>query len=137
VAQGSENIGFALPGTLVQETVQTVQKEGRIIHPYIGVRFTPVTPALVKQNNLPVDHGVLVVHGESADFPAVVPGSPAARAGLQEGDIILEFEGKKLDENTNLASLIREKKVGDSVTLKFLRNGQERTTTLKLEEMPQ
>ncbi len=137
VAVGGENIGFALPAKAVKDTVETVKSEGRIIRPYLGLRYTPITPALQEQNNLPVEYGVLIRRGETADLLAVLPGSPAAKAGIQEGDIILEFEGQKLDEKTNLANLIRQKKVGESVRIKIWRNGQEREATVTLEEMPQ
>ena len=137
VAIGSENIGFALPANVVRETVETVRTQGRIVRPYLGIRYTPITPVLREQNNLSVDYGVLVVRGESADMLAVLPGSPANRAGIVEGDIILEFDGKRLDEETSLAQLIRKKKVGETATLKVLSRGQEKTVTVTLEEMPQ
>lgn len=137
VALGSENIGFALPANVVKKTVESVQKDGRIIRPYLGVRYVPITPILKERNNLPVDYGVLVLRGETANDLAVIPGSPASKAGVVEGDIILEFDGKKLDEETSLAKLIRDKKVGDSVSLKIWHNGEEKTVTVTLEEAPQ
>jgi len=137
VAVGSENIGFALPANLVKETADSVRTTGRIIRPYMGVRYAPVTPLVAESNQLPVDYGVVVGPGDVPTEPAVVPGSPAAKAGIVAGDIILEFDGNKLDDATSLAQLIRGKKVGDRVTLKLLSGGQEKTVTVTLEEMPQ
>lgn len=137
VALGSENIGFALPANVVKKTVESVQKDGRIIRPYLGVRYTLITPLLKERNSLPVDYGVLIIRGESPEMLAVIPGSPASKAGLVEGDIILEFDGKKLDDTTSLAKLIRDKNVGDQMRLKVWHNGEEKTVTVTLEEMPQ
>ena len=137
VAQGTENIGFALPINLVKGVVDSVEKTGKIVRPFLGVRYVAVTPAIQKQNSLPVDYGVLVLRGGTQTELAVVPGSPADKAGLEEGDIILEINGVKLDENVSLANQIRKKAVGDTVELKILHKGAERTVTVVLEEIPQ
>lgn len=134
VALGSENIGFALPANLVQSIVTSVQETGRIVRPYIGVRYIPVTPALQETNELAVDYGALVVRGERAEELAVIPGSPANKAGITEGDIILEVEGERLDEDTSLAQVIRKKNVGDTVRLKIWSKGEEREVSITLEE---
>lgn len=137
VALGSQSVGFALPANMVKSVVDSVQKNGRIIRPFLGVRYVPVTAALKENNNLSVDYGVLVSRGETPEDLAVTPGSPADKAGILEGDIILEIDGQKLDEDTSLASLIRAKQVGDSASLKILSKGQEKTVSVKLEEAPQ
>lgn len=137
VALGSENIGFALPVNLVRGVVESVQQTGTIVRPYLGVRYTVITPPLKQANNLPVDHGMLVVRGESAQELAVLPGSPADKAGLAEGDIILEADGKTLDENTSLAAIIRPKQVGDAISLKIFSKGRERIVSVTLEALPQ
>jgi serine protease Do len=137
VALGSENIGFALPAGLVTSVVESVKESGTIVRPYLGVRYIPVTPALKERNLLSVDFGVLVTRGETPQDLAVIPGSPADKAGLKEGDIILEADGTRLDENTSLAAFVRKKQVGDVVTLKVLQQGQEKTVDVTLEAMPQ
>ncbi len=137
VALGSENIGFALPVNLVRGVVESVQKTGTIVRPYLGVRYTVITPPLKEANNLPVDNGMLVVRGESAQELAVLPGSPADKAGLVEGDIILEADGTLLDEKTSLAAIIRRKQVGDAISLKVFSKGRERTVSVTLEALPQ
>jgi serine protease Do len=136
VAGAAENIGFALPANLVKDVVVSVQNNGKIVRPYLGVRYVAITPRVKATNNLPVDYGVIVGRGQSVGEPAVVPGSPAAKAGIKENDIILEIDGVKLNEDHNLASLIRRKKAGDTVSLKILRNGSEQTMTATLEAVP-
>jgi serine protease Do len=133
VALGSQNIGFALPSKGLNNLVESVKTTGKIVHPYLGVRYVEVTPALKERNNLSVDYGVLVQKGQSGNEVAVIPGSPAAKAGIIENDIILEVDGVKLNEDHKLSLVIRGKKVGDTVTLRVLRGGQERNVSVRLE----
>lgn len=107
------------------------------MRPLLGVRYTPITALNKGQLGLSVDYGVLISSGGSADNVAVLPGSSAAKAGIKEGDVILEIDNQRLTEDVSLASLIRNKKVGDKVTLKVLSGGQERDITITLEEAPQ
>lgn len=137
VALGSENIGFALPSNVVKAASDSVKETGRIIRPYIGVRYIPINAEIQQTNNLSVDYGVLVVRGENAEQLAVVPGSPANKAGIVEGDIILEMDGQRITEETSLAQMLRDKKVGDQVRLKVLSAGQEKEVTVTLEDYPQ
>jgi serine protease Do len=137
MALGSENIGFALPANAASNIVDSVKETGRIVRPYVGVRYTMVTPVLVQKNNLPVDYGALITRGETAEDLAVMPGSPADKAGLSEGDIILEVDGVKLEGKTTLASIIRQHKVGDTLGLKLLSRGEEKTLNVTLKEIPQ
>lgn len=137
VVLGSENIGFALPSNLVKSVVESVQTTGTIVRPYLGVRYMNVTPSLKEQNNLPVDYGALVIRGENSEELAVVPGSPADKADLQEGDLILEVDGVKIGSDHSLASIIRTKQPGDVLRLKVLHKGQVKEVTVTLEEIPQ
>jgi serine protease Do len=86
---------------------------------------------------LSVDYGALVLRGESREDLAVMPGSPADKAGIVENDIILEVDGVKLDDDKNLASIIRRKEVGAIVDLKILHRGEEKTVSIKLEALPE
>ncbi len=136
VQRGAENIGFALPSNTVKSIVDSVREHGEIVRPYLGVRYIQVTKALKKKNNLPVDYGALIVRGETAGDLAVIPGSPADKAGIVENDIILEVDGVKLDGKKSLALLIRQKKIGEEVTLKVLSKGKEKEVKVILEKAP-
>lgn len=135
VASDANSIGFALSANSVKNVVESVKKTGKIVRPFLGVRYTPVTTELKQQNKLTVDYGVLITGDDSSGNPAVVAGSPADKAGLKANDIILEIDGQKLDEKNQLQSIIGKKKVGDQVTLKVLSGGAKKTVNVTLEQM--
>ncbi|MFA6999580.1 MAG: trypsin-like peptidase domain-containing protein [Candidatus Paceibacterota bacterium] len=134
LAQGSSNIGFSLPINSVKSVIDQVKKTGKISRPYVGVRYVNVTGDLKAKLNLSVDYGILVAKGANANDVAVVPGSPADKAGIKEGDIILSIGGVALNQDNDFMSLIRNKRIGESLKFRVLSNGIERTVTIKLEE---
>ncbi|MEK7190489.1 MAG: trypsin-like peptidase domain-containing protein [Patescibacteria group bacterium] len=133
VAQGSQNIGFALPINSVKGAIESVKESGRIIRPYIGIRYAAINAEMKEKNNLTVDYGILVKSGANQNELAVIPGSPADKAGIVENDIVLEVDGVKLDDQTNFASIIREKKIGQVINLKILHKGAEKNVSVVLE----
>lgn len=133
IVQGSQNIGFALPINSVKGAIESVKETGRIVRPYIGIRYVTINAQLKEKNNLTVDYGVLVKSGTNVSELAVIPGSPADKAGIVENDIILEVDGVKLDEKTSLASIIRAKKIGQVINLKILSKGVEKNVSVTLE----
>jgi serine protease Do len=136
VAQGSQSIGFALPINSVKGAIESVKQTGKIIRPYIGIRYMQITQEVKDANNLSVDYGVLIQRGQTSSEIAVIPGSPADKAGLVENDIILEVDGVKLDQDHDLASIIRQHKVGDTVSLTILHKGTQKTVPLTLAAAP-
>ena len=137
MAQGAENIGFALPVNQIKLMIDQVKQTGRVSVPYIGVRYAIVNDAIQKENNLPFNYGALVIRGQRATDLAVIPGSPASKVGMVENDIILEIDGKKITEDTPLGDAISGKKVGDEIVLKVWHDGQTRDIRVRLEERPQ
>jgi serine protease Do len=133
VAQGSSNIGFSLPINSVKNAIESVKKTGKISRPYVGVRYIVINEELKNKNNLSVDYGILVQKGKSASELAVIPGSPADRAGIVENDIILEIDGVKIDENQSFLYMIRNKKVGDTISMRVLSKGVYKTVYLVLD----
>ena len=136
VQGGAENISFALPGNSVKSIVDSVKEHGEIVRPYLGVRYTQITESLKKKNNLSVDYGALIIRGKTMEDLAIIPGSPADKAGLVENDIILEVNGVKLNGKKSLSALIGQKKVGDKITLKILSKGKEKEVKVTLEKAP-
>lgn len=133
VAATAENIGFAIPINYVKKIVESVEKNGEIVRPYIGVRYKAITENLKEKNNLKYDYGVLVVSGNTRDELAVIPGSPADKAGINENDIILEINGVKLDSKTSLQNEVQKYNVGDKIKLKVDSRGEVKEYELTLE----
>lgn len=132
MAQGAENVGFALPINVVKKALADVKTSGRILYPFLGVRYVIITPGLKEEQKLPVDYGALLT--SSGEEPAVLPDSPGKKAGLKEGDIVLEFGGLKVDQDNTLGDLISKKRIGDKVGIKILRQGKELILQAILEE---
>ena len=134
MAQGAENIGFSIPINSVRKAVEDVKALGKIVYPFLGVRYIMITSALKEERKLGVDYGALLITEESES--AVLPNGPAAKAGLRDGDVILEFGGVKITEDSTLGDLISRKKVGDKVRLKTLRDSKEFEVEVQLAERP-
>ena len=137
VSQAGQNVGFATPINQVKGLVESVKKTGRIVRPWLGVRYIIITPEIKTENQLPVDYGALVVRGDRGAQLAVIPGSPADKAGIRENDIILEIDKIKITMDAPLANQIQKHKPGDTITLKVLSQGKENEVKVELEELKQ
>ncbi len=134
-SQVADNIGFALAAQEVKQAVDSVVQYGEIVRPYIGVRYAMLTPRTAKLNNLSVTYGALVVAGPTGNEVAVIPGSPAEKAGIVERDIIVSVDGETLKEK-DLVSVFRTKAVGQEITVSILRNNEEKQVKVILEKAP-
>lgn len=134
---GSEGIGFAISIDSIKNVLDSVRKTGKIVRPYLGVRTQTIDKSLQQLDNLTVDHGALVVPGSDPSQPSVVPGSPADKAGIKQGDILLEVNGEQINADNPLTARVSEYKVGDTVTIKIQRDGKEQTIKATLGELPQ
>lgn len=134
MAQGAENIGFSLPINQVKRIVEQVRTTGKLSFPYLGVRSITLTEELKKKTGLPYDYGALVLRGDTLTDFAVIPGSPADKAGIMENDIILEINGKKIDEDHGLIYYMGQYAVGDEITIKLWHKGETKDVKVKLEE---
>lgn len=128
-----ENIGFAIPINSAKKDIESVKATGKIVYPFLGVRYVLINEELVKKNNLPVNYGAWVQKNDKGE-QAIYPGSAAEKAGLKEGDIILEFGGEKITAENTLAKIIMKYNPGDKAVLKILRNKEEKTIEVVLGE---
>jgi serine protease Do len=136
-ASGSQSIGFALPADEVKSVFESVRDTGKIEQPWLGVRLLPITADVQSQLGLSYDYGDIVVRGQNATDVAVVPGSPADKAGIVENDVILAWNGTKIDDQNPLPNLVAKAKVGDVVQLKISHKGVEKTISVTLTARPQ
>ena len=125
---GSMGIGFAVPSSLARTVMDRIIKDGRVVRGHLGVFVQPVSAELAKVFQLPDTSGALV--------SGVTDNSPALKAGLQPGDVILEMDGKKVPDARSLRLLIAQSTPNTPVKLKILREGKERTIEATLMELP-
>lgn len=128
-----ENIGFAIPINSVKEDLEEIKKFGRIKRFYLGIRYVILDKNLKEKYRLPVDYGAYILREPEPDGQGVIPQSPAERAGLKEGDIILEVDNEKITLKNNLKAILKKKEPGKPITLKVLRNKEELITQANLE----
>ena len=119
----AENMGFAIPISSVKGMLTQLIEKGEAQRAYIGVYSVEITPDVAKEYNLPVSSGVYLYN--SAKYSAIVKGSPAEKAGLQNKDIITAVNGVKIGASGSLSTLIGEYKPGDTVQLTVIRDGNE------------
>lgn len=134
----AQSIGFAVPSNVVKNAYTQVRQTGKITtaeRSFLGVRYAPISQELAKRDNLPYDYGMLIAT-DSENEPGVVANSPAARAGLKSGDIILEVSGKQLNERYILSDALSGFKPGDTVSLKVYSSGAVRDVEVKLDKRP-
>lgn len=133
IAEGAQSIGFAIPVNQIKKTLKDVQTSGRVIYPFLGVRHIPVTPAVKESYKLTVDQGALILKGAKGEA-GVTPGSPADKAGLKEGDVIVALGGVKITEDTSLIGELQKHQVGEKVSVDIIRDGKPMTLSIVLEE---
>lgn len=133
--EGSQNIGFAIPINDAKPLIASVKNNGRIVRPYLGVRYVAVDKQVATENDLSVDHGAWVKAANDAN-PGVVADSPAAKAGVKEGDVIIKVGNTTVDATHSLQSLIGQHKVDDKVAIVVMRDGKQVTLNATLEAAP-
>ncbi|HET7035791.1 MAG TPA: trypsin-like peptidase domain-containing protein [Thermomicrobiaceae bacterium] len=124
----AEGIGFAIAINTAKQIADEIVSTGKASHPYVGVSYIPLTPAIAAQLNVTATKGALI--------QSVVDGSPAAKAGLQKDDIVTKVDGKELTTDSSFANAVESHKVGDTITLTVVRNGQTMQVPVTLAERP-
>jgi len=127
-SEGNQGIGFAVPANLARAVMDQILKNGKVTRAYLGIVPQDVTPAMAKAFGEKEPNGALV--GD------VSPDSPAQRSGLLKGDIILELNGKSVEDANQLRMSISLMSPDAGVTLKVFRSGVEREVSVKLAELP-
>ncbi len=125
---GNQGIGFAIPINLARQVMESLITNGKVARGFLGVGIQDLTPELASEFKAGEGGGALVTE--------VMPQSPAAKAGLQNGDVIVQIDGKPVSDSVRLRLLVGQTAPGTQITLKLVRQGKEKTVSLTLEEIP-
>ena len=125
---GVEGMGYAISSNSSKPIIEDLIRQGYVTRPWLGVELYTVTPFMAATNDLPVDEGVLITR--------VFTPSPAAQAGLQEGDIITRFGDENIANRDDLVLAIHNCQIGQEVEITFVRGEETRTTIARLQETP-
>jgi S1-C subfamily serine protease len=127
VSSNAQNIGFAIPINVAKPVIDEFNRTGKIAGPpFLGVGYQVISQRAALLNSVP----------QGMYLTQIVSDSPAAKAGLQTGDIVTKIDGQKMTDTNDLAKVIQTKKIGDTVTLEYYRDGETKTTKATLVEAP-
>jgi serine protease Do len=124
---GNIGIGFAVPSEVAQPIIAELRENGKVTRGWLGVAIQPVTPEIAEALGLDQQRGALVAQ--------VTPDSPAAKAGIEQGDVITQFNGQQLEGPRELSRTVAQTDVGKQVTITVLRDGESRTLNATLTEL--
>jgi 2-alkenal reductase len=124
----AQGLFFAIPANTVSQIALQLINEGRVVYPYLGIDYVPVSPEAAAFNDLPVDFGAFVRE--------VAPGGPADRGGLQAGDIVTAVAGRRIGADIGFTEALFGSRPGETVEVAYVRGVGEATTEVTLEERP-
>ena len=120
-------MGFAIPAQIVQPTVETLIRDGKVTHAYIGIQIADVTPDNAKFFQMNKAEGALISQVE--------PDAPGAKAGLRTGDVITELDGKPVTDAGQLQMTVGQKRPGETIHLLVMRDSKSTSVAVKLEAL--
>jgi serine protease Do len=125
---GYQGIGFAVPSNMVRLVMDQLVQKGKVTRGWIGVTIQELTPELAQKFGLKKSNGALVSD--------VVKDSPAAKAGIMRGDVIIEFNGKEIKDVSNLRNMVAQSKIDGEISMRIFRSGKEYTVKVFIIELP-
>lgn len=125
---GYQGIGFAIPANMVKNVMDSIISQGKVVRGWLGVQIQPLTADLARQFKLKDENGVLLVD--------TVEGGPADKGGLKRGDVIIEYDGKKINDPFHFKNMVAETKPGKSVPLTIIRDGNVTKKNVTIGELP-
>jgi Do/DeqQ family serine protease len=129
IVAAGQGIGFAIPINMVKRVVDQLVEKGKVVRGWLGVALQPLSKELVQTLGLPGSEGALVA--------STIPDSPAAKAGLQQGDVVVAYDKTPVEDSLHLQRLVADTKVGQTVTLDVWRKKQKIQVTTTVAEVPE
>jgi serine protease Do len=126
---GYEGIGFAIPANLARTIADSLEKHGRVVRGWLGVSIQEVTPELAAQFDLDAPRGAVVTE--------VLGNSPAEKAGLKRGDVIVALNGQEVENLARLRLVVASAKVGSRMTVRVVRDGKRKKLDVTIGELPE
>lgn len=133
---GAENIGFAIPVNDIKGLIKSVLEKGKLERPYLGIRYVSLDDDAAEAYDLEQKSGAYIVPKGNRRQDSILPDSPAAKAGLKEGDIITKIAGKEINDKSSLTSLISQHSVGETIEVTIIRDSKEQIIKVTLEAAP-
>jgi S1-C subfamily serine protease len=126
IRRGAVGLGFAVPIAMASHAMQQIVEHGRVLRAFLGIGYGDVTPEIAARFQLPARQGVVISE--------VVPGGPAARAGMRPGDLVVGIDGVEVRQGADLRRVLRTRLPGEVITLSLLREGRALTVQPRLVE---
>lgn len=131
IIQGAQGLGFSIPINTAQRIANQLIAKGKVDHAYLGIQMVTLTPELQKEVNSNPNSGLNIDRDRGVLIVKVVGNSPAARAGIRAGDIILKIDGKEITDAAAVQQLVEKSGVGNNLALELSRNGRNLSLNLK------
>jgi len=129
IKAGATGIGFAIPINIAKEFLPELKEKGYVTRGWLGVAIQDITPEIAESLGIPCCEGALVA--------SVKKGNPADKAGIKRGDVIIEYNGKKVKSSRKLSEMVAATRPGKEVTIKVIRDGKEKIIKVKIGKMPE
>lgn len=129
-------LGFAIPINLAQRVAAELESHGSVVHPYLGVQLVPLTPRIARDHNRDPNALVELPERSGALVQSVVPESPAQRAGLRRGDLVVSAAGIAIEDPQILLRKVDEAEIGAPFPLEIIRNGRSLDLSVRPAELP-
>ncbi|MFQ3574011.1 MAG: Do family serine endopeptidase [Thermodesulfovibrionales bacterium] len=124
---GYQGIGFAIPSNMVRNVMDSIISEGKVVRGWLGVQIQQLTADLARQFNAPDENGALIVD--------IVENSPAEKAGLQRGDVVVEYDSRRVENPSQLKNLVAMTRPNQEVSITVLRDGKQVTLKAQIKEL--
>lgn len=128
-------IGFAIPIDKAKAIAFQLERDGKVVHPYLGVQMLTLTPQLAKQNNTDPNSAIEIPEVDGVLVMRVIPNSPAASAGIRRGDVIVQIDGKPISSAEQLQSIVEDSRLGQVLQVKVQRGNQTQQLSIRTVEL--